>query len=32
MLKRTLFFSLRGHLRVELDQLVYEAEKEGEKQ
>lgn len=32
MLKRTLFFSLRGHLHVEFDQLVYEAEKEGEKQ
>ena len=32
MLKRTLFFSSRGHLRVELDQLVYETEKDGDKQ
>jgi len=32
MLKRTLFFSLRGHLRVENSQLVYEAFKDGDKQ
>ena len=32
MLKRTLFFSTRGHLRVELSQLVYEAEIEGQRQ
>ena len=32
MLKRTLFFSLRGHLRVEHRQLVYETYKENEKQ
>jgi CRISPR-associated protein Cas1 len=32
MLKRTLFFSKRGHLRVELAQLKYEMELDGSKQ